>query len=64
MSSKAYIEAHKQMTDEQRNAMWELWMSGTNRDGAVWVRYKDVEETVAELLGAKEVEDEESKDSL
>ena len=47
MSSKAYQHAFDQMTEDQKDAMYDLFMSGTNKDGFVWVRFGDVEDLIA-----------------
>ena len=51
MSSKKYQEAYDNMTDKQKDVMWELWMQATNRDGHAWVTFGQVEDAVAEILG-------------
>jgi len=54
MSSKQYIEAHREkMTKEQKDIMCDLYMSGINRDGHVWVKYGDVEDAVAAMFNLK-----------
>ena len=51
MSCKEYIEAHRnKMTLQQKDIMYDLYMSGVNRDGHVWVKYGDVEKAVAALF--------------
>ena len=59
MSTKAYIEASKLMTDEQHDIMYDLFMEGVNfEDGHVYVTYTQVEDAVAKLImaGRKEKE--------
>ena len=51
MSCKEYIEAHRdRMTQRQKDIMCDLYMSGVNHDGHVWVKYGDVEKAVAALF--------------
>lgn len=38
------------MSTYQKNAMYDLYMSGTNRDSHTWVTWGAVEDTVADLL--------------
>jgi len=53
MSTKAYREAYRFMTDEQKEAMCELFDKGINlEDGHVYVTYSDVEDTVANIVMA------------
>ncbi len=55
MSSKEFQEAYKYMTEEEKDLMGELYMSGENHDCHVWVRYCDVEKIVGKIiLGRKE----------
>ena len=46
------------MTEKQKNAMYDLWMTAVNYDGHAWVTYGDVEHTVAELLEDRRGEEE------
>ena len=50
MSCQEYIDCHKKMTEKQKNAMYDLWMTAVNHDGHAWVTYGDVEHTVALIL--------------
>ena len=51
MSCKEYIEAHRnKMTPKQKDIMYDLYMSGVNHDGHVWVKYGDVEKAVVALF--------------
>lgn len=50
MSCKEYIECYEKMTDRQKDTMYDLYMSGVNYDGHVWVTYGEVERAVAKLL--------------
>ena len=58
MSCQEYIDCHKKMTEKQKNAMYDLWMTAVNYDGHAWVTYGDVEHTVAELLEDRRGEEE------
>ena len=50
MSCKEYRAVYDKMTDQQKKAMWDLWMSGVNYDGHSWVTYGEVEKCVAKLF--------------
>ena len=51
MSSKEYINLHDhQFNDKQRDIMTDLWMSGVNHDGHVWVTWSDIEEVLVKLF--------------
>lgn len=51
MSSKEYGDLFDHhFNDKQRDAMVDLWMSGVNKDGHVWVTYSDMEETLVKLF--------------
>lgn len=51
MSTQKYRDAYKYMNDAQKDAMFELFESGVNRDdGHVWVKYTDVENAVADII--------------
>ena len=53
MSCKSFIEEYDRLNDEQRGILFNLYMSGFNRDGHVWVTYGDVEEAIAKLIIAE-----------
>lgn len=50
MSDSEYIKYYKYMNDNQRDAMSDLWMTGLNLEGHVYVTYDNVEKTVAILI--------------
>lgn len=50
MSAREYIEAYRIMTDKERELMADLYMSGFNKDGHVWVTYGDVEKVVGQII--------------
>lgn len=52
MSDPEYIKAYGFMNDRQKEAMHDLWMKGWNSENGVWVRYKEVEKAVAEIVMA------------
>lgn len=52
MSAPEYIKAHNLMTEKQKDAMHDLYMTGINGDGCVWVTYADVERAVAKIIMA------------
>ena len=45
-----YHTVYDRMDDDQKKAMWELYMTGVNYDGHSWVTYKAVQDCVAKLL--------------
>lgn len=50
MSCKDYLKAHDYMSEDQKDVIGELYMSGINRDGHTWVAFGDVEGAVAKLV--------------
>lgn len=50
MSAKEFVEAYPLMTEKEKDLMYELWMSGINRDGHTWVTYGDVEKVVGQII--------------
>lgn len=50
MSKKSYAEIYDKMSNKQKDAMANLYMSGINHDGHTWVTYDDVEEAVAIIV--------------
>ncbi len=50
MSSKEYIKLYDSLTDNQRDIMADLWMTGINQDGHVYVTYDDVEKSIVSLI--------------
>ena len=50
MSSKAYQEAYKYMSDRQKDAMYRLLQGCINHDGHSWATFGDIENCVAEIL--------------
>lgn len=50
MSAPEYIKTHKFMTEKQKDAMHDLYMTGINGDGHLWVAYSDVEKAVAKII--------------
>ena len=50
MSKKSYAEIYDKMSNKQKDAMANLYMSGINNDGHTWVTYGDVEEAVAIIV--------------
>lgn len=50
MSNSEYIKYYKYLDDNQKDAMSDLWMSGINLEGHVYVTYDNVEKTVAKLI--------------
>ena len=50
MSAPEYIKAHNLMTEKQKDAMHDLYMTGINGDGHTWVTYTDVEKAVAKII--------------
>lgn len=62
MSTKKYRKAYPRMTDAQKDAMYALFMKGTNReDGHVWVTFSDVEDAVADIVMAQQERKEEQR---
>lgn len=57
MSCEEYVKAYKLMTDEERNLMNDLYMTGVNRDGHSWVTYGDVEKVVSKIILGRAVKD-------
>ena len=53
MSHKEYVDMYESLTKEQRDALWELYMSGTNYDSHVWVTYTDVERMLVKVIEAE-----------
>ena len=50
MSAKEYQEAFPSMTEDEKDLMGELFMSGVNHDSHVWVTYGDVERVVGKII--------------
>lgn len=50
MSAKEFREAYPFMTDEEKDMMYELYMSGINQYGHAWVKYGDVEKVVGKII--------------
>lgn len=50
MSAKEFQEAWEFMTDEEKDLMHDLWMSGVNHDGHAWVTYGNVEYVVGQII--------------
>lgn len=50
MSSKLFIETYDTLNHEQKDILHELYMTGENHDGHVWVTYGDVEDAIAMLI--------------
>ena len=50
MSKKSYAEIYDKMSNKQKDAMANLYMSEINNDGHTWVTYGDVEEAVAIIV--------------
>ena len=50
MSDKNYIKMYDYLTNNQKDAMTDLWMTGINTEDGVIVKWKDVEKTVAILI--------------
>lgn len=50
MSAKEYQEAWEYMTEKEKDLMWELYMTGINKNGHSWVTYGDVEKTVGLII--------------
>ena len=50
MSKKSYAEIYDKMSNKQKDAMANLYMSGITNDGHTWVTYDDVEEAVAIIV--------------
>lgn len=57
MSCEEYVKAYKLMTDEERNLMNDLYMTGDNHDGHSWVTYGDVEKVVGKIVLGRAVKD-------
>lgn len=57
MSSARYAETCRELTDAQRDAIWECYMSGTNHDGHTWVTFTAVEELIVKLFDKPEGEE-------
>ncbi len=54
MSARELIEAWPMMTEEEKNLMHDLYMTGVNRDGHSWVTYGDVERVVGQIILGRE----------
>ena len=52
MSAPEYIKAYKFMSEKQKDAMHDLYMTGINGEGHTWVTYTDVEKAVAKIIMA------------
>lgn len=61
MSTKKYRKAYPRMTDAQKDAMYALFMKGTNHDGHTWVTFSDVEDAVADIIMAQRERKEERR---
>ena len=58
MSAKEYREAWKYMTDEEKELMSDLYMTGENNNGHSWVTYGDVERVVGTIILGRVKKDE------
>ena len=64
MSAKEYVEAFVKMTDLEKEIMFDLYMTGINRDGHVWVTFHDVERAVGLIiLGRHKMAEEKTHDN-
>ena len=50
MSAKEYREAFNYMTEEEKDLMGDLYMTGENHDCHSWVTYGDVEKVVGKII--------------
>ena len=50
MSAKEYRDAYSHMTDEEKDLMYDLYMSGENHDSHTWVTFGDVEKVVGLII--------------
>lgn len=57
MSCKEYVEAYKCMSEEEKELMSDLFMTGVNHDGHSWVTYGDVEKVVGKIILGRAVKD-------
>ena len=57
MSCEEYVRAYKHMSEEERELMWNLFMTGVNHDGHSWVTYGDVEKVVGKIILGRAVKD-------
>jgi len=53
MSSEAYQKLYDNMTDYQKDVVWDLWMKAVNHDGHAWVTFGQFEEAVVKLLSER-----------
>lgn len=53
MSCKKFIDIYDTLTGEQKEILFNLYMTGENHDGHSWVTYGNVEEAVAKLIIAE-----------
>ena len=53
MSCKLFIDTYDTLNDEQKEILYNLYMTGINQDGHSWVTYGDVEEAVAKMIIAE-----------
>lgn len=54
MSSKAYQEAYRNMTEKQKDIMHDLYMKAVNHDGHSWNMFCDIEDAVAGIVKAQQ----------
>lgn len=50
MSAKEYNDAWNYMTEEEKDLMGDLYMTGENHDCHSWVTYGDVEKVVGKII--------------
>lgn len=54
MSSKTYQEAYRNMTEQQKDIMHDLYMKAINHDGHSWNMFCDIKDAVAGIINAQQ----------